>query len=246
MSSQDPSLFTSHLVQNQLLAALRPQEQNLLLINLERVALHSRDIIFRPQETIEFCYFVLSGVVSMTALMEDGDMTEVGIIGDDGFVGSPAILGNVVAEHQAIVQVAGEAVRVGAGPLRALCDKNQRINALLLRYVGAQMGMLSQAAACNVLHSAEQRFTRWLLMINDRVEGGEIALTHEFLAVMIGSRRATVTDIADTLQSDGIIALKRGRVTILDRKRLEKRTCECYPKMRDALARAHVFNGQRQ
>ncbi len=143
------------------------------------------------------------------------------------------------------MQVSGEALRIEAKRLQAICRESRTLQNKLLRYISAQMGMLAQAAACNALHSAEQRFSRWLLMVEDRMGQQAIMITHEFLATMIGSRRATVTVTADVLENHGIIALKRGQVLILDRERLEEKACECYGKMRDALMRSQTAQPER-
>jgi CRP-like cAMP-binding protein len=227
----------SYLPQNQLLAAMNTKDQKLILPHLEWMPLVQHDVLFCPENPIISVHFPISGVVSMVAVMPDGDMSEVGIIGKEGFTGVPVVLGDSWAVHQSMVQVTGEALRIKSVKLQSLCGESGTLHAALLRYVNVQNGLLAQGMACNALHSAEQRLSRWMLLLADRMGSEVLRITHEFLSMMIGSRRATVTIIADVLQNTGVIALRRGEVRILDRPRLEKVACDCYSKMRNMVER---------
>lgn len=230
---------TSQLLQrHKLLAQLPDAEQQLILPRLRYVAIEPRDILFSTDQPIEHCYFPLHGVVSLTAVMSDGHTSEVGVVGTEGFVGIPIALGEECSGHEAIVQVGPcDALRITSADLRDCCKQCPDLNALLLRYANALLVMTAQASACNALHTAEERLARWLLMVQDRVEKPEFQITHEFLSVMIGTRRATVTVIAGALERAQIIELGRGEVRIINCAKLEDASCECYWIMRKAMDR---------
>lgn len=226
------------LTEHKLLRSLPNKEQQRIAPYFHKLPLQPRNVLFTVEDNIEHCYFPLHGVISLTAGMQDGRMAEVGVVGCEGFIGAPVVLGEERAGHEAIVQAAPcDALKIKSSDLRKLCKENPELNALLLRSINAQLVMTAQACACNALHTLEERLARWLLMVQDRVESDQVLLTHEFLSVMLGTRRATVTLIAGTFERAGIIELRRGGLRVISRPKLENASCECYHMMQKALAR---------
>jgi CRP-like cAMP-binding protein len=172
-------------------------------------------------------YFPLNGVVSLVTPLEDGAIVEVATVGNEGIVGVPLVQGGSLAVR-AISQVAGWVLRMDARAFVEATNTSPPVRDLVNDYLQALFGQISQAAACNRLHSNEERLSRWLLMSHDRVGVEEFGITHEFLGQMLGSRRATVTLSAGILQAAGLIKYHRGLVTIVDRPGLEAVACECY------------------
>jgi CRP-like cAMP-binding protein len=212
---------------NQILAALPSREQKRLFPKVHIVDLPIKMVLFEPGQEIHAVHFPLDGVVSLVTPLDDGALVEVATIGNEGIVGVPLMPGGALAVR-AISQVAGRAARLDAADFLAERDRGGHLGVLVQRYVQALFGQISQAAACNRLHSNEERLSRWLLMSHDRVGVDDFAITHEFLGQMLGSRRATVTLSAGILQAAGLIQYQRGQVTIIDRDGLEAIACECY------------------
>jgi CRP-like cAMP-binding protein len=182
-------------------------------------------------------YFPLSGVISLVTVMAGGGAAEVATVGSEGMVGLPVFLGADFAPCEALCQVPGEAWRMPAAAFReavqtaatvAPAGRGSPLVALLQHYTHALIIEIGQTAACNRLHRITERCARWLLQAHDRVEGDQFLLTHGFLAQMLGVRRATVTTVMGGLQQSGLIRYTRGRVTIVERRRLEAAACECY------------------
>ncbi|UEM07464.1 Crp/Fnr family transcriptional regulator (plasmid) [Skermanella rosea] len=215
-------------VRNQLLAALPPADFGLLANSLTLVALPLRQTLFEADEPIGAAYFVETGMVSNLAYLVNGDAIEVGVTGSDGMVGTPLILGADTAPAGAVVQMEGTALRISAAALKQAFNESRALHARLLRYVQAFYTQVSQTAVCNGNHPLEERLARWLLMAHDRAEGDDFPMTHEFMAMMLGVRRAGVTVTAGTLKQAGMIGYSGGRMTILDRPALESASCECY------------------
>jgi CRP-like cAMP-binding protein len=214
--------------QNRLLAALPPEVSARLLPHLETVALGLKDIVYAANEPIEHVYFPINGMISMVSLMEDGQAVEVGTIGNEGMVGLPVFLGAESTPGQAFSQVPGEALRMTAEAFTQEVLPQGPFRALLHRYTQALIVQIAQSSACNRLHTDEQRFARWLLMTHDRVGADQFLLTQEFLAEMLGVRRARVNAVAGSLRTGGLIRYSRGLMTILDRRGLEEAACACY------------------
>jgi CRP-like cAMP-binding protein len=188
-------------------------------------------MLFRENEPIEHVYFPVSGVLSLVSQMEDGRGVEVATIGNEGMVGLPVFLqASVTSAHMAFAQVPGQSLRMEAARFGELASNsgNGGLRLTMNRYTQALMSMIARAVACNALHSVAQRACRWLLMTHDRVGSDEFVLTQEFLGQMLGVTRASVNEVARELQEQGAIDYSRGRVTVLDRKQLESRSCECY------------------
>jgi len=215
-------------VANRILAALPEEEYEHLLPHLEFATLRYKQALYEPNVPMQFGYFPNSGMICLIAVMRDGASVEVGVIGKEGFVGTPILLGVKATPNRALVQIAGNAFRIKAEALEAILARTPRLELMLRRFIQAQAFHLAQSAACNRFHEVEERLARWLLMARDRAGSDVLPLTHELLAEMLGSRRSTVTVAAGALQRGGLIGYRRGRVRILDRTGLENRACECY------------------
>ena len=216
------------LGENRLLAALPRTEYDRLRPYLEKVSLPLRDILYEANGPIPHVFFPLNGVVSLVIIMDGGFSLEVGIIGNEGMVGTPVFLGSQSSPTRAISQVPGDALRMETKVFREEMRRHGALYGLVQRYTQAMINQISQSTVCNHRHSVEKRMCRWLLMSHDRVGTDEFPLTHEFLAQMLGVRRPTVTAAAGILQNAGLISYHRGRVTVLDRKGMESSSCECY------------------
>jgi CRP-like cAMP-binding protein len=218
---------------NKLLAALSTKSYKHLAPLLEPTVLKLGDILYHPKEVIRQVYFPHKSIISMVNILEDGSMVEVGVVGSEGMLGTALLSGDNISTHQAIVQVANGSVRMKAAAFQEEIRKNSEFNILVQRYLQALFTQVAQTAACNRLHPIVERLARWLLLTQDRMETERLQLTHEFIATMLGTRRAGVTVAAGTLQAAGIITYNRGAVIIRDRERLEEASCECYRIVRD-------------
>jgi CRP-like cAMP-binding protein len=184
--------------------------------------------LYEPNRKIEFIYFPNRGLVSLVILMNDAKTVEVAVLGNEGLAGVPAIFGLDRSPVREVVQISGDGFRVKASAFRRVLHSSPALLALAGRY-SAVLGMqISQTAACNRLHDIERRLARWLLLAQDRVDSGIVAITHDFLATMLGTDRPSVSVAAANLQRKGIIDYTRGAVKILNRKELEDSACECY------------------
>jgi CRP-like cAMP-binding protein len=213
--------------ENRLLVALPRDEYDRLRPRVEKVSLPLRDILYEANGYIAHVFFPLHGVVSLV-IMDGGFTLEVGVIGNEGLVGTPVFLGSDRSPTRAIAQIPGEALRMEATVFQKEMRRGGPLYGLIQRYTQTMINQISQSIVCNHRHSVEKRMCRWLLMSHDRVGADEFPLTHEFLAQMLGVRRPSVTAVAGTLQKAGLISYHRGRITVLDRQRLEAASCECY------------------
>jgi CRP-like cAMP-binding protein len=214
---------------NLILAALSEDQYKRLSPHLESVALPLGEILYKSGDVIEYVYFPDDGIVSLVTHMNNGATIEVGLIGRDGMVGIPVLLGDDIAFEEAIVQIAGGARRMTSDALKKNLTRWQSpLLTLLLLYTRTLMKQVTQTAACNRRHTAEKRLARWLLMCYERVENNELALTQEFIANMLGTRRAGVSNAAVNLQTEGFIRYSRGHISILKKAELEEFACECY------------------
>lgn len=216
--------------QNFLLAALPAGVFDRIRPVLDEIQLTLKDVLHKPGERATHVYFPGGGFCSVLTALADGSMVEVATIGREGMVGVSAILGGDGCDSSTtMVQADGHVCyRMSTGAFDAEMDRRGEFSAILGRYAQAFLGFVMQSTACNAMHSIEQRLARWLLMAHDRVERDEFPLTQEFVAMMLGATRPTVTVVAGTLQRAELIAYHRGRVTIVDRRRLERASCECY------------------
>jgi CRP-like cAMP-binding protein len=215
-------------IQNHILAALPAEEYQRLLPHLETVDLHHGQVLYEMDDVIEHLYFPFYAMISMVTQMADGKIVEVGIVGNDGMSGVSALMGQPTSYERALVQIPNGGVRATIAAVRHEFEKGQVLQKVLLHYATGLMRQVSQTAACNTSHTAEERLSRWLLMCHDRAQSPHLDLTQEFIAEMLGTRRGTVNAAAITLQSAGLIKYNRGQITIVDRLGLEAFSCECY------------------
>ena len=214
---------------NLLLRALEPQDFALLAPLLLRVDAAVGEVVAHAGEPIEHICFPEGGIVSFADVLSDGSRIGIGHLGYEGLTGWPALLGASRSPHEACVTVAGDgAWRVESEPLRKVCRESETLNALLLRFVQAFVTQLGRTVVSNLTQPIEQRLCRWILMGHDRLEGDDIEVTHNEIGVMLGVRRASVTDTLHILEGMGLIRSRRGCVTVLDRPGLRARAGETY------------------
>lgn len=228
-------------MENRILAALPGEEFERLRPHMERVKLTRGQPVIVPEKSIRDFYFPLTCLLSLVTTMVDGASVESGTIGREGMSGVPVLLDARQTTMPTFVQVSGEALRVRADVVKAAYDSGGVVRKLLNRYIHTLIVVSSHSAACNRLHGLEARFCKWLLMSSDGIGSEEVGLTQEFLAVMLGVRRAGVTEAALKVQAAGLISYGRGLIRILDRPRLERSACECYARMRAEYER--LFGG---
>ena len=222
---------TSQSPANHLLAALPAAEYARIAGSLETLPLKLQERIHKPGESIRHVYFPGGGFCSVLTVLEDGTMVEVATIGREGAVGVSAIFDGDGAASRSLSMVQAEAetcYRMPVDVFRQEMDRRGAFYELLTRYTQALLGLIMQSTACNAVHTVEQRLARWFLMAHDRVGTDAFPLTQEFVAMMLGVARPTVTIVAGTLQKAGLITYQRGKVTVLDREKLESASCECY------------------
>jgi CRP-like cAMP-binding protein len=215
-------------VHNVILLSLPDKEYNLLRPHLESAELPQYEILEEPGEKIEFTYFLNVGMTSLVALSRDGRSVEVGIVGKEGMIGMSLIAGLRQGTFRAIMQMAGNGMRVRADVFQDVLLSAPTLRSELSRFALMHGMQVAQLAACNRLHEIQQRLARWLLMCQDRFDCQSLPLTHDFLAQMLGTGRPSVSLAAGFLENAGLIENMRGSVKILNRKGLEEVACECY------------------
>lgn len=220
---------------NHILNAIPRKEYELLLPLLKSVQLVNRQVLYEAGDEILDCYFISDALISCMQVMQNGDSVEVGIFGAEGFAGHSILLSVNQSAIQVSVQVPGEAYKIDAGMLKQLLPQIPTVERMLSRFAYLQALQAQQIAACNGLHEIEQRLARWILMTQDRVRVDTLPLTHDLLAGMLGSRRASVTVAAGSLQKAGMIEYRRGKLHIVQREKLEEAACECYGAIRSQL-----------
>lgn len=213
---------------NRILSTLTSQVYENLNKHFELVPLALGELLVDANREIEFLHFPIKGVVSLISVMQDGSTTEVGLIGTEGMTGMPQFLGNGVSNNRSVVQLKGTAIKISAEVLRVEFERSLLLQRLLLDYNLKLFNQVSQCASCNNHHSVKQRAARWLLMLDDRVDGELLTMTQQLLSQMLGVRRSGVSEVASEIQQQGIINYSRGNITILDREALESIACECY------------------
>jgi CRP-like cAMP-binding protein len=220
----------SAAVANLLLAALPADDYRQLAPTLELVSPRLKDILHKPGEPVHHVYFPGGGgFLSVLTVLQDGSMVEVATVGQEGMAGPAAVSSDGAAPGLTMVQAVMDTChRITAKAFRREMDRRGAFHDVMTEYAQALVGVIMQFTACNAVHSVEQRLARWLLMAHDRVGRDEFALTQEFVAMMLGAARPTVTIVAGTLQKAGLIMYRHGRVTIVDRNLLEQASCECY------------------
>jgi CRP-like cAMP-binding protein len=216
------------LRKNQLLASLPDSEWERWSPLLERVEMPLGEVLYESGVTLNYVYFPLTSIVSLLYVMENGASAEIAVVGNEGIVGISLFMGGESTPSRAVVQSAGTGCRLPADIIKSEFGRSGAVLHLLLRYTQALITQMAQTAVCNRHHSLDQQLCRWLLLSLDRLEGSELVMTQELIANMLGVRREGVTEGALKLQKAGLIQYSRGHITVLDRKGLEDRTCECY------------------
>lgn len=186
------------------------------------------EVLHESGAPISHVYFPLDGLISLLVVMEDGTAREIGLIGNEGMLGTAVVLGTKTTSIRALIQMPGRALRMRSQALRNELKHGGALQSLLQRYIHALFTQISQSAACVSAHEVDRRLSRWLVMAHDRAPGDQFEMTHEFMAMMLGASRSVVSRAASRLQSEEMIQYTRGRVTVLDRRRLEATACECY------------------
>jgi CRP-like cAMP-binding protein len=223
---------------------LSPELRDAILALSRAVDLPTRTLLHEQGETPAHVYFLCTGVASLVVTMAEGGSAEVGLTGHEGVVGAMQLLGPTPTPSQSFILMQGSAMRIRLDDLRGIFLASDELRCRILEFVQQQNVTLEQLAACNKLHAAEQRLARWLLMCRDRSEQDTMTLTQEFMADMLGTRRTTVTMVASSLQERGMISYRRGKVTILSHKELEKAACHCYRVCNDALRSLYRPHGE--
>jgi CRP-like cAMP-binding protein len=228
MQPKERTTTSGNQVGNKILLSIPDKEYALICQHLEFLSMPHHLSLYEPGQPLEFVHFPNSGMVSLVIATEDGRTVEVGEVGKEGFAGVQAAVGINRNEVREIVQIAGDGFRVRIGTLRCVLESAPELQWILTRYAVVQGMQFAQTAACNRLHNIEQRLARWLLITQDTVDSATLAITHDFLATMLGTDRPTVSLAAGILQNKQIIEHTRGAVQILSRTKLENCSCECY------------------
>jgi CRP-like cAMP-binding protein len=231
---------TRLVLRNRILAALPHEEFIRLQPHLKSVHLDQGEVVYLTGDDIRYLYFPNSGLFSLLSTTETGATIEVAMVGNEGVVGLPAILRNPMISYEVTVQLTTEAFKISAGVLQEEFDKGERLYEFVLRYLNVLIAQISQSSICNRFHTLDEKLSRWLLMVQDRVNSDNLNLTQETISRTLGVPRTAVTVAAGALQRAGIIRYSRGKIFILDRARLEANSCECYRIIRDELG--HFLN----
>jgi len=227
--------------QNHLLAALPADVQSRLFGSLELIEMPYGKVLYESGDIMRYVYFPINSIVSLLYVMENGASAEVSVVGNEGFVGMALLMGGDSTPSQAIVQSAGHAYRLSASVFKKEFHRHTEMQVLLLRYMQALITQMTQTAVCNRHHSVEQQLCRWLLLCLDRVPGAQLHMTQELMSNMLGVRREGITEAAGNLQRKGAIEVARGRITVLNRRLIEKLSCECYAVVRKETDRLMPF-----
>ena len=231
------------------MSALRPHDQNQLLANLpaadvarlvahlELVRLPLGEMLYEPGSQLQYAYFPTTAIVSLHYVLESGATAESAGVGNEGVVGIALFMGGETTASSAVVQTAGHAYRLTGALLKQEFNRAGSMQQILLRYTQALMTQMAQTAVCNRHHSVEQQLSRWLLLTHDRAPPGELIMTQELVASMLGVRREGITEAAGRLQRAGLIRYRRGHIAVLERSALETRACECYAVVKQELNR---------
>ncbi len=232
---------TPTLSDNKLLAALPAHAKEHLFPHMKLVALPLGKVLYESGDTLHSVYFPTDSIVSLLYVMESGASAEISVVGNEGVVGIAVFMGGESTPSRAIVQSAGSAFSLSSQRLRNEFNGFADMRMLMLRYTQALITQMAQTAVCNRHHSIDQQLCRWLLLSLDRLAGNRLAMTQELIANMLGVRREGVTDAAGKLQALGVIAYHRGRITVLDRPKLEKLCCECYAVVKKETDRLQAY-----
>jgi CRP-like cAMP-binding protein len=214
--------------ENRLLAAMPETDYQALMPSLERVAMPLGQAVYESGGPQGYVYFPTTSIVSLLYVLADGATAEIAVTGNEGLVGIALFMGGETTPSRAVVQSAGQGYRLRAKLLKKEFERGGPLQYLLLRYTQALITQMTQTAVCNRHHSVDQQLCRWLLLSLDRLPGNKLVMTQELIANMLGVRREGVTEAAGKLQAEGLIEYSRGKITVVDRERLEARVCECY------------------
>jgi len=223
MPNRIPSPQQSHL-----LAALPIAERELLFPRLQLVQLPLGKVLYESGDVLRYVYFPTNCIVSLLYVLEDGASAEISVVGNEGLIGIALFMGGETTPSRAIVTSAGFAYRLAGQGLKEAFHRSKEVQQLLLRYTQALITQMAQTAVCNRHHTVDQQLCRWLLLSLDRLPSNQLAMTQELIANMLGVRREGVTEAAGKLDKLGVMRYARGRITVLDRSKLEKLCCECY------------------
>ena len=229
--------LSSKPTQNHLLAALPAAEFERLAAHLEPVVMPLGEMLYEPGAQLQHAYFPASAIVSLHYVMESGASASVAAVGNEGIVGVSLYMGGDTTPSSAVVQTAGDAYRLARRLLKQEFERSGPTQRLLLRYTQALMTQMSQTAVCNRHHSVEQQLCRWLLVTLDRLPSDNIVMTQEMVAGMLGVRRESITEATGRLQQAGVVQVRRGHLTVLERAGLETRVCECYAVVKSEFGR---------
>ena len=235
--TQDPK-------QNHLLNALSPAAQERLYSHLELVAMPLGKVLYESGGVLRHVYFPTDSIISLLYVMEDGASAEIAVVGNEGLIGVALFMGGETTTNRAIVQSAGAAYRLAGQRLKDEFHRNGQMQILLLRYTQALITQMAQTAVCNRHHSVDQQLCRWLLLSIDRLTSNHLIMTQELIANMLGVRREGVTEAAGKLQKLGVIEYGRGKITVLDRPKMEQLCCECYEVVKKETDRLLPPSGQ--
>ena len=215
-------------LQNYLLAALPSEVQERLFPHLELVSLTLGAVLYESGDAMRHVYFPTDSIVSLLYVMENGASAEISVVGNEGLIGVSLFMGGESTPSRAIVQSAGTAYRLLAQRLKDEFNRHGMMLQLMLRYTQSLITQMAQTAVCNRHHTVDQQLCRWLLLSMDRLPDNKLTMTQELIANMLGVRREGVTEAAGKLQKLGVIEYSRGHITVLNRPKLEKLSCECY------------------
>ncbi|HKU25621.1 MAG TPA: Crp/Fnr family transcriptional regulator [Candidatus Sulfotelmatobacter sp.] len=229
--------FEGKPIKNQILLTIPDEEFQILRPDLHQVELPQRTVLHEPRHKLESVYFLNSGMVSLVYRTKTGESVEVGVLGNEGFTPIPVAAGLRSSPHQAIMQISGDGSQISVNAMERALGSASSLRTALNRYAALHGMQVAQTAGCNRLHDLEQRLSRWLLLTQDRVGSGLLRITHEFLAMMLGTDRPSVSLAAGALQKKHIIEYTHGAVKVLNRKKLEGAACECYSTIQE-------FNGE--
>jgi CRP-like cAMP-binding protein len=227
----------SAILRNRLLSALPSSVYQRLSPYFEEVSLTQQQILYQSGELIEYVYFPHQASISLVLIMSNKATTEIGLVGNEGMVGLPVILGGESSTNHFIVQIPGTATKLPTSILQEEFKRGEELQQLLLLYTQAQLSQISQIAACQSHHVIEQRLARWLLLVRDCTGRDTLPLTQKFVSMMLGVRRASITEAAISLQQAEAISYSRGQIVIIDSQKLESSACECYSKIQNEYTR---------
>lgn len=222
---------------NRILMALPESAYQRLASQLEEVKLSQGEILYSAKEAIEYAYFPIGTAISLVSMMENGSTTEICLVGREGMVGLPIVLGDNVSIHLAIAQISGNAIKINASAIVQEFARGEELQKLLLLYMKARLTAIGQISACNCQHAIEKRLSRWLLSVSDGIDRSDFTITQESMANMLGVRRSGINTAASILQQAGIIGYSRGYINILNRQALEANACECYQLIQNEFSR---------